>query len=330
MASPERVRVAKAARALLGPVDSAHQAAALSRVKFTPLRPMPVSGRVTAIDGGQSLVVNLGVLGLIAIRAGYSTRLPNDRFLDVTTYSEARELVRRDVEAEWNRLVRLYAQDWPSPPPLPSGPHWLSAWAEAERSLAEFDAAQKALRSLEAGDLLLVDGSLDPALLNASWAEAVGEAARRRGVHVVGVTKDTSVTIGGDLPFTLELEDAARRQGAPALFAADVTDLVGGPERFRTFGIRLDSRSPVYRVDVAAAEGGDSEAVLGRLAALSNDVAYPGYPYVLARIHDRVHFSEDESMELKAELESLVAERRGSLYSFRLFGRGRDVLANGG
>lgn len=316
-----------AARTLLGAVDE--PAGARPGFAFRALAPSTHDGVAAAVDGGQSVVADLGACGVVAVRAGFTVRRPGDRFDDRTTFDAVHVVVRRNAHGQWSQWMRPYDAAGELEPPALAGPQWLRAWCDAERSLAEAAAARQALRELESGDLLLWDGSLAAEDAAPSVLAKVHADARSRNVSLAGIAKDTSVSLGGLLPFTLELEEAAQRAQAPARFWVDLTDAVQAPTGLFVYGVRFDPRASVYRVDVAAAAGQSPEESLERLAALANDVAFPGYPYPLARIHQRVHFADDEAADLKRRLESIVSERRGSLFGTRFFGRGRDVLALG-
>jgi hypothetical protein len=300
----------------------------LEALRFEELRVLDDAVRAAAVDGGQSVLIDLGTSGVVALRAGYTLREPPDHYLDVIPLNELRLLTRRRLDAIWREFTRHH--DWGThlEAPRTPGSKWVRPWCESLRRVAEFDLARRALRALREGDLLLLDGSLDDEAEPSGLVTSLLEAARRMGVHVVAVTKDTSLTLGGVFPVTLEVEQRAVATQAPARFAVDVGDALGRSGPFATYAARFDARAPVYRVDVASARAPDLD-VLGLVASLCGDVAYLGYPYPLARIHDRVHFAADQSGDLKHQLEALVAQRRGSLYSLRLFGRGRDVLTMG-
>ena len=64
-----------------------------------------------------------------------------------------------------------------------------------------------------------------------------------------------------------------------------------------------------FRIDLALPEGiGEAEA-MGKLAALSNDPTYVGYPYPLARVHNDVAFDRSEVEEMRHLLRNLALEK---------------------
>jgi hypothetical protein len=310
--------------------DAAHRllAESLHAARETPpLQPLEpdYAVRCAAVDGGHSVVSDFGSCGVIAVRAGYTVRSETDDYEDVVPYNDVHVVPRSEADRVWHQLTQGHDWGHDLSPPRATGAQWVRAWCEAYRAAAEHDAARRALRVLHRGQILLLDGSLDPDPAHPSVVEGLLRIARREGIHVVGVTKDTTLSFAGMLPFTLELEAYAAESAAPARFWAEAGPPLGRHDPFSLYGARFDARSPVYRVDVAAADDEPAQ-VLRSVAALCNDVTTPGYPYPLARIHDRVHFASHESGDLRRALEAMVAQRRGSLFSLRMFGRGRDVL----
>lgn len=327
MGTPPSASIESAATSFLG--EASANETLLRTAEFATLLRRAAPPQVAAVDGGQSVLADVGSCGLVAIRAGYTLRDANDEFTDHVPYDTLHEVVRRRADASWQDLVAIYEDARHLSGPNLQGPHWLRSWCEAERSLAEFDAIRRALARLQPGDLLLLDGSLDFEAAGTGVLPALLSATRRRGVQLAAVTKDTSLSLSGAFPFTLEIEEEAARRRLTTAFAVDLTRPLGRGGDFRTFAVRWERHSGVYRVDLALSEDGAPLDVLGEIMNLSNDVCFPGYPYPLARIHHRVAFEAGEAGDLRRRLETIVAERRGSLFSMRLFGRGRDILARG-
>jgi hypothetical protein len=280
--------------------------------------------RCAAVDGGSTVVLNARTAGLYAIRAGYVLRDPDDTHVLRVTTKTSRTATKRSTAGLWNALKRHYGWGVDVDAPKLDASRLVPQLAEAERVLAEFDAARRALHELKRGDVLLVDGSFDDEERFAPLRENLLEWAEAGGVGVIGVSKDTSLSINGILPFTMELEELASARKAGSPWMVDATSALGYDDLgFRVLGMQFDQRSSPYRVDLAGVEPVDAA---GFLLGLCNDPAYAGYPYPLARVHQRVHFESGEAMDLRRELEGIVARRRGHRLSMRLFGNGRDVL----
>lgn len=291
---------------------------------FLPILPSTDHRRCAAVDGGSTVVLNARTAGLYAVRAGYVLREPNDRHLLRITTNTWRTATKRSTGRLWADLKKHYGWGVDVTSPKLDASRLVPQLAETERVLAEFDASRRALKELHPGDVLLVDGSFDDEERFAPLRENLLEWAEAGGVGVIGVSKDTGLSMGGTLPFTLELEELSTARKATTPWMVDVTKALSYDELgFQVFGMQFDPRSTPYRVDVSGVEPADAASFL---LSLCNDPAYAGYPYPLARVHHRVHYESGESMDLRRELEGIVARRRGHRLSMRLFGNGRDVL----
>ena len=291
---------------------------------FLPIRAAPSLRRCAAVDGGSTVVLNARTAGLYAVRAGYVIREPDDRHLIRITSNTWRTATKRSTGRLWTDLKRHYGWGVDLSAPKLDAARLVPQLSETERVLAEFDASRRALKELHPGDILLVDGSFDDEERFAPLRENLLEWADAGDVGVIGVSKDTSLSVGGTLPFTLELEELSTTRKVAAPWMVDVTKALSYEELgFQVFGMQFDPRSTPYRVDLA---GVDAAEAASFLLGLCNDPAYAGYPYPLARVHHRVHYESGESMDLRRELEGIVARRRGHRLSMRLFGNGRDVL----
>lgn len=279
--------------------------------------------RVAAVDGGSTILLDVRSTGLYYVRAGYCLRDAGDQILDRRTARAPRTVTRRDLANAWRPRVAHYAWGVDVPAPPFESTRIVPQLAEAERILAEYDAARRALQELRRGDLLLLDGSLGDEDRYAALQASLEERADEVGVRVAGLAKDSGLSLGGVLPLPLELEELAIAREVPTPWWTDVTDPLGRSDgAHRVLVARFDARAPAFRLDVV----GEPASVVAHVASLCNDAAYPGYPYPLARVHARVHFESGEAADLRHELENIVARRRGHRLSFRLFGKGRDVL----
>jgi hypothetical protein len=168
---------------------------------------------------------------------------------------------------------------------------------------------------------VLVDGDLQP-----DWripSHFLAELLRRatqRGVVVAGVTKHSGLARGG-APLLGQLElQAARELGERALWWAPVArtrdDLVAsGAPAICVVAARLDADARfAFRVDLPADV--DPAQVLGAVSALSDDAAFPGYPYPLS-VADRLAACPGWLRdEVRAELDELF-DRHGVAWEIR-------------
>jgi hypothetical protein len=150
------------------------------------------------------------------------------------------------------------------------------------RDWGEWRAVKATVAEATPGDLILVDGDLQPDWRIASaWLGELLDAAARQ-VTLVGVTKHSSLSRGAT-PLLGQLEREANAQvGARAMWWTEVAHTrpdVGDGIRVLVARLDPDARF-AFRVDLP--EGAPVDATLGALSALCDDAAFPGYPYPLS------------------------------------------------
>jgi hypothetical protein len=152
----------------------------------------------------------------------------------------------------------------------------------------EWEAVERAIDDADEEAIVLVDGDLQPDWrIPSSYLAGLLERAAARRVLLAGVTKHSSLSRGGSpLLGQLELE-AEELFGPRGMWWAPVArtrpDVGYG---LQVVAARLDPDARfAFRVDLPA--DADPEAALAALAALSDDAAFPGYPYPLT-VADRL------------------------------------------
>lgn len=233
---------------------------------FHPLRSAGAPPQaVVAVDGSHAVLADNGTVWVVAHRA---IALPWPKFIlapqPIVTAATPEEAARQIGEA------------------VPSA----EAFAQALRERAETTALLDAIERAPPGTLVLADGALHglPPSPQAD-ADAARAAAARRGVVLVGMSKRSSLERDG-VPLVAALHDA----GPAGTWVATVGDGV--------HVARLHAAAPfAFRVDAA------TPADVALLMPLCRDAAYVGYPYPLAKAHNRVAFTAGEVAELKSGLE---------------------------
>jgi hypothetical protein len=238
-------------------------------------------GTVWAVDGGSCTVADGRSFQVAAYRAA-GVRFAADRTTDV-------ERPQLDVRAvspeEMQRLARetlteLCGSEPERLPDLPRPVDALREWAERE--------VGRTIREAEPGDLVLVDGSLHGGpLVPQEVVRSVHEEAVAREVSLAGVVKSSTLYWGRNAPLVPLLKRRGDRELGDARWSAKIsTDPVFG--RLYVGDIFVAHLAPTatyaFRVDVARGPA-PAEEVLARLASLSDDPAFVGYPYPLARAH---------------------------------------------
>jgi hypothetical protein len=253
-------------------------------------------GVIWAVDGGSCLVADGRSFQVGAYRASrvrfssvatdvFETPPLSVRALSVEEMASiAREVLTELCGTEPERLPEL-------PRPLDALREW-AEWSEVARTV----------REANAGDIVLVDGSLHggpvvpPAVVRAIHEEATG-----RGVALAGVVKASTLFWGRNAPLVTLL----KRRGDRELGKTTWSSRISTDPRFarlyvgEIFVAHLAPTAPhAFRVDVARGPL-EAQEVLARLAGASTDPAFVGYPYPLARAHQAARVSGYAVVDLR-------------------------------
>ncbi|HZD73469.1 MAG TPA: DNA double-strand break repair nuclease NurA [Actinomycetota bacterium] len=267
-----------------------------------------------AIDGGSACLVNGRSFWVIAYRAG--TIWHRDR---VTVHEDAEPLTIEaltQTDAKGRYAQALRAAGVIRERELAD----LGGVVDVLRELAEWRRVREAIERAVPGDLVLVDGSLHPgAFLPASLVVPIHELALRRCVDLVGVTKASKLRWGRYAPLVLRVRRRAEVEVGPDARwylrvtrdpdelppAADPeTGEAAPPWRSEVYVARLASCGAyAFRVDAVRGRR-EPDELFAVLAGLSDDPAFLGYPYPLARVHQVVslpgHLLADLRRDLRA------------------------------
>ncbi len=273
------------------------------RFDLVPLSPAP-PGTVWAVDGGSCTLADGR-----SFQVG-ATRAARVRFRDgVTDLIEAPPLEVRALTA--NEAARLYRDRLARMgAPQREEQHRIARPIDVLRECDEWDLVRRSVADAEPGDLVLVDGSLHggplvpPEVIRSIHREAVD-----RGVHLAGVVKASTLFWGRNAPLVGLLKRRGDRELGRAPWVARIsTDPVF--QRLYVGEIFVARLAPTaahaFRVDVARGPG-DPADVLARLAGCSDDAAFVGYPYPLARAHRAARVSGYAVADLRRAFRTALA-----------------------
>lgn len=230
---------------------------------------------VWAVDGGQALVADARCVQVYVTRAA-RTRFRSGRSV-LEDEGSLEAFVLGGAAAREAALASLGVEG--------IDPR-TSVDVNLVRDRWEWDAAARCVGEAERGAVVLVDGDLEADWrLPAAVVRDVLDAATERNVLVAGITKHSSLSRGGaPLVGQLELE-AEAALGPRARWWAPVARSRGG-RGVQVVAARLDPDARfAFRVDLP--DDVDPAQALGRIAAVADDAAFPGYPYALA-VADRL------------------------------------------
>jgi NurA domain-containing protein len=248
-----------------------------------------------AIDGGSACLLNGRSFWLVAYRAGTIWHRDRDTFATDADPLQLRALTQTDAKAAYAEALALAGVKRERE--LAD----LGGVVDVLRELAEWRRAGEAVAAARRGDLVLVDGSLHPGpFLPRGLVEPVHQLALERGVDLVGVTKASKLRWGRYAPLVLRVRRRAEGElGPDARWYLRVT---GPQEQAEVYVARLARRGAyAFRVDVVRGHR-EPDQLFAVLAGLSDDPAFLGYPYPLARVHQVVSLTGHLLADLRRDL----------------------------
>jgi len=244
-------------------------------VSLRPLARRAAPPEVWAVDGGQAVVADARCVQVIVTRAARA------RFVGGECVDEEDGDLRAWLVGSGEERVAAVSLGLGVAPDAAVDINLL-------RDCGEWDMVGRSVEEAVAGGLVLVDGDLRPDWrIPTAQVAALLERAAERGVTVAAVTKHSSLSRGGaPLLGQLELQaEAALGERAMWWAALGRTKADLGLD-VQVMAARLDPDARfAFRVDLPGDV--DPEPVLGAVAALCDDAAFPGYPYPLT-VADRL------------------------------------------
>lgn len=170
---------------------------------------------------------------------------------------------------------------------IPTGKMEFEKVTERIRTLLEWDKIKELILRLQHGDMIIFDGSLISGEISTShdFYEELVNLAKEKGIALVGLSKDTSLSIGSaSVPYVLL--NASKKQVPNQNWFVEFED---------TYFARFSqTKELVFRVDMVRPEHMTVEEIMASIGAYSHSKATPGYPYPMQKIHDSVRISEIE------------------------------------
>jgi hypothetical protein len=260
-------------------------------------------GTIWAVDGGSTLLADGRSFQVAAYRAARVRFADGRTDLVSSPPLGVRGLSPEEMQALAGRILTELCGAQPERlPDLPRPVDALREWAEWAEVLDTIGEASP-------GDLVLVDGSLHggpvvpPGVVRRAHAEATA-----RGVSLAGVVKASTLYWGRHAPLVTLLKRRGDHEAPGSVWAARISQDPTFARLYpgEIFVAHLAPTAPhAFRVDVARGLAEPAE-VLGRLAGVSTDPAFVGYPYPLARAHQAARVSGFEVVDLRRAFRDAV------------------------
>jgi hypothetical protein len=231
-------------------------------LSIRPLEPVAPGGDVWAVDGGQALVADARCFQV------YVTRTARVRWSGASCALEEQSPL-----SAW--LLGPVAPATFLDAPVGDG---CTVDVNLLREWGEWSAAAACVGEASPSSLVLVDGDLEPDWrIDPNWLAHLLDQAEHTGVVLAGVTKHTALSWDGAPLLSVLERQAAATVGARARWWVPVAR----SPYAQVVVARLDPDARfAFRVDLPASA--EAERVLGRLCAVCDDAAFPGYPYPLS------------------------------------------------
>lgn len=174
---------------------------------------------------------------------------------------------------------------------------------ERLRTILEWSDINRLTEELEKGDVIIFDGSLISGTISTSreFYDLVVERAKEKGVALVGLSKDTSLTMDS-VPIPSILKDASLRQGFNENWYTKINlrDVENASEETikqikETYFVKFVKEKPyIFRVDMVIPDNTTLEQVLSKIGVYAFSKRNLGYPRPMQKIHDKVRISHLE------------------------------------
>ncbi len=265
-------------------------------------------GSVAAVDGSNAIVLDAGSYAVAAVRAGESTFREGARLHRGITPPC---LATIGPERRCEDFVKVYRRCFQTLPETPLSSEDPALASSVFRDTLEYFVALRLADTLDAGDLLLLDGALTAS--HASHQPVLLDLLKRcgrRGVLLAAVTKRSSVTWGSGYPLVPAAAGLADRCGIDHPWFVGIPDSLLEAPRFKEwqqgaiFVARLHPKAcRAFKVELPRyAQAEAVERTFAALARYSDDGRIAGYPVPLLEAHRLVQIDRELVDQMRQDL----------------------------
>jgi len=268
-------------------------------------------GAVCAVDGSNTIVLDAGCFAVAAVRASVSAYAGGARLYHRTT---PLHIVTVNPGTGNDDFDALFYDCFQRSPKVHLDHDDPVRNAAVIRDTLEYRAAMEMAGELDAGDLIVLDGTLQ--VRHASHDEVVESLlnlCNLRGVLIAAVTKRTSLTWGGGHPIVPAAEALARSLGIPEPWYLSLSAATGLLDRRETsawkqrgeqYVARLHPRADrAFKVEIPRYYDPERvERVFSALASFADDGRVTGYPYPLLDAHLTTRIGRDAVEQVRHDI----------------------------
>lgn len=254
------------------------------------------SYKIAAIDGSHHNLKGLNFF-FSTLRAGYLL-YQEGKMIDKNIDDIKIEFISKlkGTNAYYEYVHEKYYQDIIGD--IPKGKLEFDKVAERIRTLLEWEKVRFLIEELSKDDMIIFDGSLISGEISTNYTfyDHLVKRAKEKGIALVGLSKDTSLSINS-ISLPLLLNESSRKHFANKNWYVEHND---------TFFVKFSKHVElIFRIDAVLPDHLSMEELLSRIGAYCFDPATLGYPFPMQAIHDGVRISE---MEIQQCLEIFKIE----------------------
>ena len=281
----------------------------LDELSFHIIKEQESRGKVAAVDGGSATVVK-GRSFLIGVYRVGSVIYQQGRRIDQKVIPLKLEIISQaNLSPLYASAYRDLVGEDPSEAP------GIEKMLDRLRLFSEWRMAQSLLDGLENGDMLLIDGSLKASIAPPyNFMLEFTRKAKDKGVHLVGVTKTSTLYWGDKSPLIPAVMKAGERFCPTSRWFCQISNKKLHTTSSSYFGkiyvAKLKASSDFgFRVDINRFDPQDPNRIFTVLSYLSGDPAFLGYPYPLAAVHNISRITLSEIEDIRYKLQSRAFEK---------------------
>ena len=297
----------------------------LDKLEFELIENKKSDYKAGAVDGGQGTIVRNAVYTAGVYRAGY---VIFDGLKRSQEYSTELNLANLDYSNYLNIYRELYRTIFNIDP---QDSLTFSNTLSSLRKMVEYQSTVKAITELKAGDMLLLDGSLQD---EEQISRQIYETAKSAQINVVGVTKSSSLLWQGGANLVGMLNKLGDEKHRHKCWYVRVGKFPRNSDRKHLcdiYAAKLNGYCDrAFRVDLSTNNYESPAEVFSKLTELSLDPYFLGYPYPLASVHQMVRVTAEELDHFARRLKdiTLTSGVQESEWAI-LFGDYHNILNHG-
>ena len=285
----------------------------ITESSFSALTTISTQQPIVFVDGGNNTLIDSPSLHVSALRVAIVTQFIREKQIrfSLTTYNANVIISLEKIDGKKQYVISLSgADELPAFLPVAQDDELIATTDDNRvmlticnyvRQSLEWHFAKQSLSSMNAGSLLVLDGSFSTrnSTQQILLADLISSATKCN-VLVVALSKSSSLTTTGGYafgPFLMSHSPTADMWMTSPLAESQTVN------SFSIHFAKLATRAQnVVRIDVPANANVDVAKVFGILAWASQDSSFPGYPYGLIKADDSARVSQEDKEYLTTRL----------------------------